>query len=95
MAIVAGDIKVYESEKMNEDSDAGGRITATEITCGAANNLFPNISRIDRLRGRTQFRKVYPKVISTPGTDTYSGSHFIVKEIPCDDNVSITLFADK
>ena len=62
MAIIADDIKIYESEKLTDEADAGGKITGTEVTCGAINNVFPNISRIDRLEGRTQFRKVFPIV---------------------------------
>jgi hypothetical protein len=91
MAIVLGDIKIYESERMTDESDGGGLITGNQVTCGAVNNIFPNISRVDRLEGRTQFRKIFPKITSQ-NQDTYSGSHIILEEAPTDDNVSITMF---
>ena len=91
MAIIAGDIKIYESEKMTDETDAGGKITGTEVSCGTINNIFPNISRLDRLGGRTQFRKVFPKIISQ-NQDVYSGAHIALQEAPTDENVSITLF---
>lgn len=91
MAIVAGDLKLYESERMNENSTGGGLITGNEISCGVDNNIFPNISRIDRLYGRTQFRKVFQKVINQD-LDTYSGAHIIVNVAPIDENVNIIMF---
>jgi hypothetical protein len=64
---------------------------ALTVVSGSLNNLFPNISRVDRLNGRIQLRKVFPSVISD-NTETYSGSHVIVKEVPDDPEVSVLLF---
>jgi len=91
MAITTNDIKVYKSERMTDDDNGGGQITGDEVTCGQLNNVFPNISRMDRLYGRTQFRKIFPKIISQD-TDTYSGAHFIISDPPDDENVNIIMF---
>jgi len=82
------DIHLYESENMTDTGSSGGPMSNTQIACGTMNNIFPNISRLDRLYGRVQFRKIYAKVDSE-NLDTYSGAHIAIKEIPFDENVSI------
>ena len=91
MAIVAGDVKLYESVEMSDEDTSGGLMDSTQITCGGMNNLFPNISRLDRLHGRVQFRKVYVK-INSQNTDTYSGSHIALSELPEDPETTVIFF---
>ncbi len=73
---------------------AGGRITGNAIVSGQENNIFPDISSLDRTTGRISLRKVFPAV-DTNTTDVYQGANVILKEIPEDANVNLTLFTTK
>jgi hypothetical protein len=53
--------------------------------------LFGPISRLDRLRGRIQIRKVWMRVDSA-NTDIYGGSHVRLMERPTDPAVSVIFF---
>ncbi|MER2546462.1 MAG: hypothetical protein ABTS16_24025 [Candidatus Accumulibacter phosphatis] len=59
-----------------------------------SNNLFPDISELDRTYGRTSLRKVFPGVL-TDTVDAYYGAHAIVAQAPADPRVSAALFSTK
>lgn len=90
MAIIEANIKLLQSERLNDDSDGGGFMTGTVIADGVENNLFPDVSDADRVYGRVQIRKVYASVTSAD-SDTYLGAHMILDEPPGDPAVT-TLF---
>jgi len=92
MAILKEDIKLLASERLTDFSDGGGAMTGNEIISGELNNLFPDISRLDRVYGRVSMRKCFPAVM-TDNQDMYYGSHAIVTEPPEDDNVFVTMFS--
>jgi hypothetical protein len=92
MAILSGDIKLVESQIMSDAPESGGAPTANVIQDGASNNLFPDISELDRAGGVVNMRKVHVHV-QTDNRDTYMGANMIVAEPPNDPNVSITLFS--
>ena len=92
MTIGSGDIKFLKSEVFLDTSDGGGRVTATEVVDGASNNMFPDISELDRAGGRVNLRKSFVSV-QTDDTDTYFGANVIVAEPPQDARVSVTLFS--
>lgn len=94
MAITKTDIRLFRSERMDDTSDGGGRITGNEIISGSENEIFEDISRLDRTYGRISLRQVFPAV-DTNDTSRYQGSHIILKEIPQDPNVNVTLFTTK
>ncbi|WP_454752065.1 hypothetical protein [Cupriavidus necator] len=94
MAILSNDIKLMKSEVLLDTENGGGRITANEVVDGASNNLFPDVSELDRVYGRIALRKAYPSIQVT-GTDSYLGSHTIVLQEPSDPKVSVTLFSTK
>lgn len=91
MSITENDVKLMAAERLTDNDDGGGQMSAVEIMDGVVNNLFPDISRLDRTYGRVNLRKLYAAV-RTANTDTYYGSHVIVADAPDDPNVSITLF---
>ncbi len=72
----------------------GGAPTATVITDGTSNAIFPDISELDRAGGRVNLRKLHVSV-QTMDTDTYMGSNIIVSEPPADPNVSVTVFSTR
>ena len=48
MAINNNDVKLLESQSLSDEEDGGGRVTGREVIDGNVNNLFQDISRIDR-----------------------------------------------
>ncbi|UYM16377.1 hypothetical protein [Endozoicomonas euniceicola] len=59
MAINNDDVKLFESQRLSDEEDGGGRATGTEVIDGNINNLFQDISRIDRTIGDVALRKAY------------------------------------
>ncbi len=92
MTIQSADIKLFESQRLTDTDDGGGRRTGNEVTDGQVNNLFPDISRLDRTFGRVNLRKGFTGV-DTATTDIYYGSHIIVDDEPDDPNVGVCLFS--
>ena len=91
MAINNTDVKLYESQRLTDEEDGGGRVTGREVQDGDINNLYRDISRIDRTIGDVALRKAFIG-ISTDNNDAYLGSHIILTEPPVDKNVSVLLF---
>jgi len=85
------DIKLMASERMDDTDEGGGRMTGNEIVGGQTNNIFPDISRLDRTYGRVSLRKVYAACLSD-NQDTYYGAHVIITDPPDDPNVKCTIF---
>ncbi|MTI11918.1 hypothetical protein, partial [Sansalvadorimonas verongulae] len=77
MAINQEDIKLFESQRLTDEGDGGGRATGNEVVGGQVNNLFRDISRIDRTVGDVSMRKVFAGV-STDNADPYLGAHAIL-----------------
>jgi len=92
MAIKKTDIKLLASERLTDFYDGGGAMTGQEVVSGELNNLFSDISRLDRTYGRVSLRKAFPAVI-TANSDMYYGAHVIVTDPPDDDNVYVTMFS--
>ena len=91
MAINNDDVKLFESQRLTDEDDGGGRVTGNEVIDGNVNNLYRDISRIDRTIGDVALRKAFVG-ISTDNNDAYLGSHIILTEAPQDQNVSVLLF---
>lgn len=91
MAITSNDIKLMQSERLTEDSDGGGQMTGLPVIDGDINNLFEDISRVNRTYGDVSLRKAFLKV-DTATADLYLDSHAIISAQPQDPNVSGLLF---
>ena len=91
MTINNSDIKLKQSERLTDTDDGGGHMTEQEVIDGQVNNLFPDISRLDRTTGRVSLRKAFAHA-DTANQDTYYGAHLIVTKQPADPNVKIALF---
>ena len=94
MAILDGDIKLLKSAVLDDVSEGGGMATGASVVDGVSNNLFPDISELDRTYGRVSLRKVFPAVI-TDTVDGYYGSHVIIAKAPGDPRVSASLFTTR
>jgi hypothetical protein len=91
MTINADDIVLMESEVMADTEDGGGRMSGRQVTDGQVNNTFPDISRLDRVYGRTQLRKLF-LAVRTANQDTLLGAHTIFTQLPADPRVRVTMF---
>jgi hypothetical protein len=92
MTISETDLKLLKSERMTDYEDGGGKMTSNVVVDGEVNNLFNDISQLDRTYGRVSLRKAY-SAVHTASTDTYLGSHIILTDPPDDANVLVTMFS--
>lgn len=91
MTIREQDIKLMASERLIDAPDGGGQMSAVEVEDGVVNNLFPDISRLDRTYGRVNLRKAHAAV-KTANRDMYYGAHAIITDPPIDPRVSVLMF---
>lgn len=91
MTISIDDVKLLKSQRLTDEDDGGGRATGQAVIDGEENNLFADISRLDRTLGRINLRKAFAGVM-TQNNDPYLGAHAIVTEKPGDPRVSVLLF---
>ncbi|MCM2317874.1 MAG: hypothetical protein NDI93_00925 [Pseudomonas sp.] len=91
MTILKSDVKLLKSQRLTDEDDGGGRATGAAVLDGEANNLFPDISRLDRTLGRSSQRKAFAGV-KTANNDAYLGAHAIITQAPADPRVSVLLF---
>ncbi|HLA33017.1 MAG TPA: hypothetical protein VJ047_18505 [Pseudomonas sp.] len=91
MTINSTDVKLLKSQRLTDEDDGGGRATGEAVIDGQVNNLFPDISRLDRTLGRINLRKAFAGVL-TDNADAYLGAHAIVTERPADPRVNVLLF---
>lgn len=94
MAIEKKDLRILKSQNLYDNDEGGGAMTGQEVKDGVSNNLFPDISGLDKTYGRISMRKAFVAVL-TKTTDVYYGAHVIVSKMPADPKVSVTLFSTK
>lgn len=92
MTITPADIKVLASAAMTDADDGGGFMGGVAVQDGTENNVFPDLSSVDRVFGRLQLRKIYPAVVTT-GVDALLGANLIVEDEPDDTNIATWVFA--
>jgi hypothetical protein len=88
MTITVADLKFFQSERMIDEDDGGGQMVATEIVSGQSNQIFDDVSDVDRAIGDVSLRKVYAAVTSA-NTDKYLDAGVVVFKAPADPNVSV------
>lgn len=92
MAILEADVQIVASQVLADVPEGGGAATGEVIADGVSNNLFPDISELDRVYGNVGLRKIFV-AIRTLDTDAYMGAHVIVADAPDDPDVSCVLFS--
>ncbi len=92
MTITTSDIKLLKAERLTDFVDGGGRMTGNEVVDGVVNNLFGDISHLDRVYGRVSLRKAFFSV-QTANTDTLYGAMALITDPPGDDSVHVLLFS--
>lgn len=99
MAITQNDLEILKSEIMADTPDGGGLPTGIAVVDGVSNNLFPDVSDIDRLLGRVRLRKV-SLAVTTPTAELLQATRMLFTELPDNPNISVfafkaTSFADR
>ena len=92
MAITEADIKFLASQRLTDTTDGGGRMTGVVVQDGVDNNIFDDVSSLDRVYGNVSMRKVFGAIL-TANTDKYLGARVMVDAAPADANVKGVLFA--
>lgn len=93
MAITTDTLKMFASERMTDNADGGGQMSANEIVLGASNQIFDDMSDVDRASGDLSLRKVYAAVTSAD-TDKYLDAGVVILKPPEDPSVGVMLFSN-
>ena len=91
MPIQEQNIKFLKSQVMDDVPEGGGAATGTEIEDGVMNNVFEDISDLDRAMGRFNLRKLF-LAVRTLSTDLFGGAKTVVTAVPEDPAIGYTLF---
>ena len=91
MAITQNDLEILKSEIMADTPDGGGLPTGIAVIDGVSNNLFPDVSDIDRLIGRVRLRKVSLGV-KTANAELLQAVRMLFTELPENPNISVFAF---
>jgi hypothetical protein len=94
MPIQEQNIVFVESQVMDDVPEGGGAATGTVILGGLMNNVFEDISDLDRAYGRLNLRKIF-LAIRTLSTDLYGGAKTVITALPTDDALGYTLFSSR
>ena len=92
MPIETNNLVLYKSERLTDTSDGGGKYSGQVVIDGESNNLFPDVSELDRTMGRVSLRKIFAAV-NNNDTESLMGSTVFVSKNPDDPNVSALLFS--
>lgn len=91
MAILMANIKFYQCTVWNEGDTHGGDIdTGSEITSGADQNIFDDVSDAERVAGDTEYRKIY---VRNENADTWEAVKAWISQftLASNDEISIKL----
>lgn len=94
MPIETNNLVLYKSERLTDTSDGGGKYSGQIVVDGESNNLFPDVSELDRTMGRVSLRKIFP-AINNNDTESLMGSTVFISKNPGDPNVSALLFSTR
>ncbi|WP_336936491.1 hypothetical protein [Acinetobacter beijerinckii] len=92
MPVDTNNLVLYKSERLTDTSDGGGKYSGQVVVDGESNNLFPDVSELDRTMGRVSLRKIFAG-INNNDTESLMGSTVFVSKNPDDPNVSALLFS--
>ena len=92
MPIQEQNIVFVESQVMDDVPEGGGAATGRVIVDGQMNNIFEDVSDLDRAYGRFSLRKIF-LAVRTLSTDLYGGAKTVITALPQDDALGYTLFS--
>jgi hypothetical protein len=91
MAIQESNIVFLESQVMDDVDEGGGAATGNVILDGQMNNVFEDISDLDRAYGRLNLREIF-LAVRTLSTDLYGGVKTAITAVPNDPAIGYTIF---
>jgi hypothetical protein len=94
MPITDQDIRLMASSGLDDSEYGGGPMSPNEVMDGVSNNLFPDISELDRTMGRVSLRKAFAAV-TADNREAYYGSGAIIDQLPEDPLVGVALFSTR
>lgn len=94
MPVETNNLVLYKSERLTDTTDGGGKYSGQVVIDGESNNLFPDVSELDRTMGRVSLRKIFAAV-NNNDTESLMGSTVFVSKNPDDPNVSALLFSTR
>ncbi|MEO3355785.1 hypothetical protein [Acinetobacter haemolyticus] len=94
MPVETNNLVLYKSERLTDTSDGGGKYSGQVVVDGESNNLFPDVSELDRTMGRVSLRKIFAG-INNDDTESLMGSTVFISKNPDDPNVSALLFSTR
>ncbi|MFW2160849.1 hypothetical protein ACG93T_05615 [Acinetobacter beijerinckii] len=92
MPIETNNLVLYKSERLTDTTDGGGKYSGQVVIDGESNNLFSDVSELDRTMGRVSMRKVFAG-INNNDSESLMGSTVFISKNPDDPNVSALLFS--
>ena len=92
MPIQEQNIVFVRSQVMDDVPEGGGAATGTVIIDGQMNNVFEDVSDLDRAYGRFSLRKIF-LAVRTLSTDLYGGAKTVITALPQDAALGYTLFS--
>lgn len=91
MAIQEQNIVYLKTQVMDDVPEGGGAATGIAVVDGQMNNVFEDVSDLDRAYGRFNLRKLSLAVRSMT-TDLYGGAKTLITGLPTDPALGYTLF---
>lgn len=77
MAVLASEVKWVKSEIVTDTSVNGGRASHIEVVHGAKNNLFPRVTKANRIAGITRYRKEFASNENGSGDVMYAAKAYL------------------
>jgi len=90
MAILAANLKFYQSTVWSDAAGNGTTISATEITSAVSENIFPNITDAERITGVTKYKKIFLK---NENADSYNNVKAWIQANTPDAQTAVTIVA--
>lgn len=94
MPIETNNLVIYGPQRNTDTDDGGGQYNGQVVKDGESNNVFDDVSEMDRTMGDVSMRKIFPAV-NTNDTDKLMGAYAFIAKNPTDPNVSACLFSTK
>lgn len=94
MPIQEQNIVFLKSQVMDDVPEGGGAASGNVVADGVLNNVFEDVSDLDRIYGRFNLRKLYLGIRSLD-TSLYGGAKVAITQLPVDPALGYTLFTMK
>lgn len=91
MPILRSDLKLIKAADMSDFETGGGLPSANVIVDGKSNEIFDDITDLNRAMGGVSLRKVFAKV-DTANTDKLMASRMLISKLPTNPHVSVFMF---